>query len=133
MSVCIIGNAVLVNTGKLKDKISNALTASYWIPGQPQPAWYPNFREDFHDDYFKQFEAETKKEIRNRQTNQFQKIIWEAKFGWDNHAFDTYVYNLCALELAAEGFCRAVLGLPTLNWTACWDLARTGEFWEPGT
>ena len=33
-----------INTGKLKDNISNAMTSSFWITGQPQPWWYPNFR-----------------------------------------------------------------------------------------
>jgi phage terminase large subunit GpA-like protein len=125
--------ALKINTGKLKDKISNSLTSSMWITGQRQPWWYPNFREDFHEDYFKQFEAEVKKEVRDAVTHQFKKIVWEQKFGADNHAFDTYVYNLAALELVAEQFCRQVIGLPALNWTAFWDFALQGEFYEgPG-
>jgi phage terminase large subunit GpA-like protein len=122
--------AMLINTGKLKDKISNSLTSSMWITGQRQPWWYPNFPEDFHEDYFKQFEAEVKKEIRDAVTHQFKKIVWEQKFGADNHAFDTYVYNLAALELVAEQFCRQALGLPSLNWTAFWDFALQGEFYS---
>jgi phage terminase large subunit GpA-like protein len=122
-------NALNINTGKLKDKISNTLTSSMWITGQRQPWWYSNFREDFHEDYFKQFEAEVKKEVRDAVTHQFRKIIWEQKFGADNHAFDTYVYNLAALEFVADQFCRE-LGQPSLNWTAFWDFALQGEFYE---
>jgi phage terminase large subunit GpA-like protein len=123
-------NALSVNTFKLKDKISAALTSSFWITGQPQPAWYPNFREDFHDDYFRQFEAETKEEKRNAETGQFLGIIWKKKFGADNHAFDTYVYNLAALELLAEYWCKEQMGLPALDWSAFWDLAKKGEFYR---
>jgi phage terminase large subunit GpA-like protein len=122
--------ALNINTGKLKDRISNSLTSSFWISGQSQPWWYPNFPEDFRDDYFKQFEAETKEEIRNSVTHQFIKTVWRQKFGQDNHAFDTYVYNLAGLELAAEYWCREYLGLPALSWTAFWDFAKTGEFYQ---
>jgi phage terminase large subunit GpA-like protein len=114
----------------MKDKISNAINKSYWITGKSQPWWYPNFPEDFKDDYFSQFEAESKEEYRHNVTKQFIKIIWKAKFGQPNHAFDTYVYNLAALELAAEYWCREHLGLPTLNWSAFWELARQGEFYQ---
>jgi phage terminase large subunit GpA-like protein len=123
-------NALHINTGKLKDRISNALTLSFWISGQSQPWWYPNFPEDFKDDYFEQFEAEQKVELRNSITGQFIKYIWKQQFGKDNHAFDTYVYNLAGLELVAEGFCRERLGLPALDWTAFWDFANTGWFYD---
>jgi phage terminase large subunit GpA-like protein len=123
-------NALHINTFKLKDKISAALTSSIWITGQSQPAWYPNFREDFRDDYFRQFESEVKEEQRNATTKQFMKIIWKKKFGAENHAFDTYVYNLAVLELLAEGWCKDEMGLPSLDWTAFWNLAKKGEFYR---
>jgi len=123
-------NILHVNTGKLKDRISNAMTSSFWISGQPQPPWYPNFREDSRDDYFKQFEAERREEKRDAVTKQFRGYVWKQKFGQDNHALDCYVYNLAALELAAEFWCREELGLPTLDWTAFWELAKSGEFYK---
>jgi phage terminase large subunit GpA-like protein len=128
-----IKNALHLNTGKLKDKISNAINKSFWVTGKLQPFWFPNFPEDFKDDYFQQFEAETKEELRHNVTKQFIKIIWKAKFGQPNHALDTYAYNLAALELAAEFWCREHLGLPTLDWVSFWELAKKGEFYqEPG-
>jgi phage terminase large subunit GpA-like protein len=127
-----MAQAFHVNTGKLKDRISAALTNSFWITGQYQPLWYPNFPETFHDDYFKQFEAETKEEVRDKKTNRFVKAVWRQKFGQDNHALDTYVYNLAALEIAAEYFCMYTLNLPALNWRAFWEAAKTGAFYEPG-
>ncbi|MCL2093795.1 MAG: phage terminase large subunit family protein [Treponema sp.] len=123
-------NALHISTGKLKDKISNAMTSSFWVTGQPQPWWYPNFREDARDDYFKQFEAESREEKRDAITKQFRGYIWKQKFGQDNHALDCYVYNLAALELAAEYWCKEHLGLPTLDWTAFWELAKQGEFYQ---
>ena len=123
-------NILHINTGKLKDNISNALTASFWVTGQSQPFWYPNFREDFGDDYFKQFEAESRKEERDAVTKKFRRYVWVTKFGHDNHAFDTYVYNLACLELVAEYWCKEHLGLPTLDWIAFWENARLGEFYQ---
>ena len=123
-------NILHINTGKLKDNISNAMTASFWITGQNQPFWYPNFREDFGDDYFKQFEAESRKEERDAVTKKFRRYVWVTKFGHDNHAFDTYVYNLACLELVAEYWCREHLWLPTLDWIAFWENATLGEFYQ---
>jgi phage terminase large subunit GpA-like protein len=125
-----MGLAYHINTGKLKDKVSNALMSSFWRSGQLQPPWYPNFPEDFKDDYFKMFESETKVEKRDKITHQFKGYVWKLAFGQPNHALDTYVYNLAAMEIAAEAFCRA-LGLAALDWDAFWEeVKRTGEFYE---
>ena len=86
-------NALHISTGKLRDKISNAMTSLFWITGQPQPWWYPNFREDFRDDYFKQFEAESRGEKSDAITKQFRGYIWKQKFGQDNHALTA----MCAI------------------------------------
>jgi phage terminase large subunit GpA-like protein len=119
-----------INTGKLKDKISTALMSSFWTGSEYQPRWYPNFPEDFRDDYFKMFEAETKVERRDQLTHQFKGYVWKLKFGAPNHAFDTYVYNLAALEIFAEDCCKNALGLEALNWDAFWAFAKTGYFFE---
>jgi phage terminase large subunit GpA-like protein len=126
-----MAHAYHVNTGKLKDKVSNSLMASFWRSGELPPPWYPNFPEDFRDDYFKMFEAETKQEKRDKITNQFKGYVWKLSFGQPNHALDTYVYNLAAMEIAAEAFCREALGLAALDWDAFWEeIKRTGEFYE---
>jgi phage terminase large subunit GpA-like protein len=114
-----------VNTGKLKDKISAALMSSFWSSNECQPHWYPNFPKDFHDDYFKMFEAETKKEKRDPLTNKFKGYVWQLAFGKPNHAFDAYVYNLAALEILAEYYCKE-WGLAALNWDYFWATAKTG-------
>ena len=84
--------------------------------GYYQPDWYPNFPDDFRDDYFKMFEA-TKVDIIEKQTNKYQKTIWKQRPGADNHAFDTYGYNMAALEIFADAYCRDALGLPGLSRT----------------
>lgn len=126
-----MAQAYHINTGKLKDKISAALMSSFWKSREYQPPWYPNFPEDFRDDYFKMFEAETKVEKRDSVTKQFRGYVWKLDFGKPNHAFDTYVYNLAALEIFAEDFCKSPdgLGLAALDWDAFWAAAQTGVFY----
>lgn len=118
-----------VNTGKLKDRISRAMNFLSWDENTLQQEWYPNFPDNFRDDYFKQFEAEEKIEIINKITNQWEKTVWRAKFGAANHAFDTYVYSLAALEIFADDICRNDLNLTCLHWPSFWQYARAGNFY----
>ena len=120
-----------VNTTKMKDRISNSMSVLMWNEGQFQPDWYPNFPDDFRDDYFKMFEAETKVDIIDKLTNRYQKTIWKQRPGADNHAFDTYGYNMAGLEIFADAYCREFLGLPGLSWAHFWEEAKRGVFIEP--
>jgi len=119
-----------VNTGKLKDRISAALTSSFWETDKFQPLWYPNFPEDFRDDYFKMFEAEKKVFTKLKGAENITRVSWVQEFGKDNHAFDTYVYNLAALEIAAEYYCKYTLQMEAINWRVFWDEAKKGVFYE---
>lgn len=119
-----------VNTGLLKDRIANEMNKLFWNDGQLQPAWYPNFPEDFGDDYFKMYEAEEKVDLID-QNRRYVKTIWRQKFGAPNHAFDTRVYNKAALEIFADDICRHELGLKYLDWQAFWFYAKqTGVFYS---
>lgn len=118
-----------VNTGKLKDRISYSMNKLLWNENSFQPDWYINFPEDFHDDYFKMFEAEEKVEVYDKLTNKWLKTIWRAKFGAANHGFDTKVYNYAALEIFAEDICRNDLLLNYLDWNAFWKVAKGGAFY----
>ena len=118
-----------INTTKLKDRISEQMNKASWNTGDIQPAWYPNFPFDFHDDYFRMFEAENKVDEYDRKTNKYLRTVWRQKIGAANHAFDTYVYNMAGLEIAADDYCRFVLGLPALNWDVFWKVASTGQFY----
>jgi phage terminase large subunit GpA-like protein len=121
-------SAYHVNTTKLKDRISNSMGASLWNTQDFQPPWYPNFPEDFRDDYFAMFEAENRINEYDRKTNRYLRTIWKQKSGIPNHAFDTYAYNLAALEIFADDYCRRGLGLPGIDWTAFWETIKDGSF-----
>jgi len=120
-----------INTTKLKDRISYCMNDSFWNSADYQPAWYPNFPEDFRDDYFAMFEAEQRIIERDKKTNKWIRTIWKQKSQAANHAFDTYAYNLAALEIFADDYCRRVLNLPANDWVAFWDDIKDGKFIEP--
>ena len=114
-----------INTGLLKDRIASEMNKLFWNDNELQPAWYPNFPEDFGDDYYKMYEAEEKVEVVNKYTGQYIKTIWRQKFGADNHAFDTRVYNKGALEIFADDICRNEFGYDSLDWNTFWNYAKT--------
>lgn len=116
-----------VNTSLLKDRIANEMNRLFWNDGEFQPSWYPNFPEDFGDDYFRMYEAEEKVEVVDKLTGRYQKTIWRCKFGAANHGFDTRVYNKAALEIFADDICRNDLGLFSLDWRAFWTFAATSK------
>lgn len=117
-----------INTGKLKDRISRAMNMLQWDEGTKQPDWFPNFPDNFHDDYFRMFEAEEKVEEYDKRTNKYIRTVWRAKPGAANHGFDTYVYNLAALEIFADSICRNELQGNMLDWSAFWNYAAYGMF-----
>ena len=120
-----------INTGLMKDRIANEMNRLFWNDGQMQPPWYPNFPEDFGDDYFKMYEAEEKVDVVDKATGRYQKTIWRCKFGAANHGFDTRVYNKGALEIFANDICRRDLGLLSLDWASFWRYAKeSGAFYS---
>jgi len=124
-------NAFLINTTRVKDHIAKNLQRSEWYTDKVQPEWYPNFPQDLGDDYFKQFEAESKVEKRDSITNQWLASFWKQISGRDNHAFDTYGYHMANLEFVAETVCKDedILNLLALDWTQFWEYAETGVFY----
>jgi phage terminase large subunit GpA-like protein len=124
-----LGQAFHINTGKLKDRISNAFMALQWNDQEFQPSWYPNFADDFRDDYFKQFESEERVDVYDS-FGRYRKTIWKPKHGAANHFFDTYCYNLAALEIWANDWCRQAMGLQALDWPAFWENAKEGYFYD---
>jgi phage terminase large subunit GpA-like protein len=119
-----------VNTLKLKDRIAMMLQKLQWNSGELQPDWYPNFPEDFHDDYFKMFEAEHKKDFYDSITNKWIETRWVQTPGSENHAFDTFVYNLANVEILADAVCRNYLGLKALDWSEFWSYCKQGYFYQ---
>lgn len=120
-----------INTYKLKDAISNFLNRLVWETGKLQPEFYPNFPDNLKDDYFKMFESEQKMKIVDKITNRFRKWVWrQTSPGNDNHGFDTFVYNLAALEQFATNICIDFIGLEYLQWDKFWDFCKEGYFYK---
>ena len=119
-----------INVGKMKDRISNSMTNAVWNTDELQPPWYANFPEDFRDDYFKQFEAEERVDIYDKATGRYLRTIWRAKHGVPNHALDTYNYNMAALEILADAYCREILRLRGIDWDLFWQAVKDKPFYD---
>lgn len=117
-----------VHATKMKDRVSRSFSRD-WNQGEIQPDWYPNFPEDFRDDYFRMFEAEHKIEERDRITNKFMRTRWVQEQGKDNHAFDTAAYSFACLDILASRTCIESLGLQSLEWPAFWDEMKKGTYY----
>ena len=77
------------------------------------------------------FEAEHRTDVISKQTGKWQKSIWKpTREGDPNHAFDTFVYNLAALELIADRTCREILGLKVLSWSDFWEYCKKDVFFK---
>ena len=47
-----------------------------------------------------------------------------------NHAFSTYSYNIAALEIFADVYCREILSLPDLDWESFWQDIKETPFFD---
>ena len=117
-----------INTTKLKDRLSRYLGLLQWDTGQLQPDWYPNYPENLGDEFFRMYEAEYRMDVKDKDTGKFKYTRWKHVTGTDNHALDTTVYNLAALELVADRVCREELELNTLSWRDFWEYCKTRIF-----
>jgi phage terminase large subunit GpA-like protein len=118
-----------INTTKMKDRINNSMNVLTWNKDTLQPGWYCNFPKDFGDDYFRMFEAEDRVDEYD-QYRRYRRTIWKPRYGVANHAFDTYGYNMAALEIFADAYCREVLELPGIDWNEFWEAIKDGGFFE---
>jgi len=115
--------AFLINTYKLKDRISRVLNAN-WYTGEKQPMFYMNFPADLHDDFFQQFTAEHKVPKIDPVTKKFLYMDWVQIQGRANHALDTSVYSYAAIEMIADYVCTQELGLKSLSWPHYWQFMQ---------
>ncbi len=119
--------AFRLNVTSFKDRIARFMSRLEWNTREYQPEWYPNFPQDLGDDYFKQFEAESRVDAYDKLTNKYKGSYWKQISGRDNHAFDTYVYNIAGLEIFADMICREELGLDVLEWSGFWEYMENVE------
>lgn len=126
----VSGIGYRLNTTAFKDRTARIINFADWGTDEVQPDWYANFTEELGDDYFRQFETEYKKEIKDKVTNKFKGIRWvQTTAGSANHAFDTFGYSLACLNDIAQATCELELGLEKLDWEEFWNYAETGAFY----
>lgn len=118
-----------INTTRIKDRLANMFNLM-WEAGKTQPEWYPNFPQDMRDDYFKHFEAEHKVDILEKETNLWLRTRWIPIPGRENHAFDTFVYNIAALEILKDSICLNDLELIKPDWNKFWDDAEARPYYK---
>lgn len=125
-------HAYLLNTTLLKDRLSRYSRLA-WETRERQPDWFCNYPEDLGSEFFNQLEAEEKVDIRDKITKTWKKAVWKNVSGADNHSLDTSAYNLAALEIVANEYCKSdKIGLKFLSYEAFWLYCMErgkGEFW----
>lgn len=124
-----LSEAFNINTTKLKDRLSKYLNQLTWETGQLQPNNYCNYPENLGDDFFKQYEAEYRVEVHDKDTGQFKYIMWKQQVNQSNHALDTTIYNFAALEIIADKICYQNLELRYLSWQHFWEYCKQGVFY----
>lgn len=93
-----------LNVNTYKDRISSWMRRD-WNEGEIQPFGYPSYPQDYGDDYFRMYEAESKVEIKDKRTGKYLGYYWRQHEGKANHAFDCRVYNMAALDFYAYNIC----------------------------
>lgn len=121
------GNQLFNVTAALyKDRISSWLNMD-WLQGELQPTGYPNYPQDRHDDFFRQYEAEEKVAKLDPVTKQNRGWLWRQIGQRDNHAFDCRVYNMAALDMIVLDVCQQTLGLEQLSYPEFFNYATPKE------
>jgi phage terminase large subunit GpA-like protein len=114
-----VEHGYILNTVQYKDNLSAYLRLN-WNTRDIQPDWYFNYPEDLGSEFFEQLENEERLKIYDKLSGDWRKTIWKAT--GDNHAMDTTVYNLAAIEILAFDICRSY-GYQ-LSWDFFWKWAR---------
>ena len=80
-----------------KDRLAAALRRD-WDTGSLQPIGYPNFPEDYGDDFFREYEAEEK--VKKKFANGRHGFVWKKKNENEpNHSWDCGVYHEAAIDM----------------------------------
>jgi phage terminase large subunit GpA-like protein len=112
-----------INVTLYKDRLAAWLKRD-WYEGELQPVGYPNYPQDYGDDYFREYEAESKKEKLNPKTNQRMGFYWmKVSESAPNHAWDDRVYNMAALDIIIFTTCATELGIEAIDYAAFWEWA----------
>jgi phage terminase large subunit GpA-like protein len=108
-----------------KDRLAADLRRD-WNDGELQPIGYPNFPEDYGDDFFREHEAEEK--VKKKFANGRVGYVWKQKNENDpNHAWDCDVYNNAALDMLCYDVNLYDLKQDRIDYTAFWDYIETNK------
>jgi len=110
-----------------KDRLAAWLRRD-WNDGEFQPVGYPNYPSDYGDDYFRQYEAEQKKEKINTRTKQRIGFVWEQKPNMPNHAWDCAIYNTAGLDMLCYDINLNYLGQDRIDYAAFWNYVSEESF-----
>jgi len=109
-----------INHNTYKDKLATYLRSD-WNDGEKQPPGYPNYPDDYGDDYFRMYEAEEKVVEYHKKTKQRLGYYWRSIKGQPNHAWDCRIYNMAALDFHAFNICVHELQLDGIVYDKYWS------------
>jgi len=109
-----------LNVNTYKDRLSSYMRRD-WNTGEVQPPGYPNYPQDYGDDYFRMYEAESKVEVKDKRTGKYLGFYWRQNESKANHAFDARVYNMAALDFFAYNICTTKLGHEGIVYKDFWE------------
>jgi phage terminase large subunit GpA-like protein len=115
-----------INTTWYKNELARKLKQE-WQTNETQPIGYKNYPDNYGQDFFAQFTAESLHVEKDPKTGATRSMYWKAS-GKPNHAFDVAVYQDFALEVFAHNYCLAILGLEKLSWESFWEAAKSKIF-----
>jgi len=93
-----------------------------WNSGELQPYGYPNFPQDYGDDYFREYEAEHKQEKLYSTGAQRRRFVWvEKDQNLPNHAWDCAIYNACAIDMLCYQTNLFGMEQDRMDYTAFWS------------
>ncbi len=104
-----------LNHNTYKDKLAAWLRTD-WSDREMQPYGYPNYPEDYGDDYFRMYESEEKIVEYHKKTKRRLGFYWRKIKNKENHAWDCRIYNIAAFDFYAYNICLTELGQEGLNY-----------------
>ncbi len=121
-----------ITVTQYKDKLASYLRSD-WNEGELQPKGYPNFPENYGDDFFRQYEAEHKVSKIRRVDGKRMGHFWkEKKKGAPNHTWDCGIYNGAGLDMLCHNTNLVYLNQDRIDYKAFWDYISENKtfYWE---
>lgn len=118
-----------------KDRLAAWLKFDWDSQDELQPLGYPNYPNDYGDEFFRQYEAEEKVEVTERVTNRRLGFKWRQRGQRPNHSWDCRVYGMAAFDLIVLDVCVRELGTVGIDYEAFFKYAtpvqNRAKEWRP--